>query len=953
MIKAKLSKLVQNQFPEFYKEDGQNFLAFIEAYYDYLEEQGKLTDAIQNIEDYRSIDTTLDEYIDYFQDTFLPSVPHDVLADKKILAKYVKFFNETRGTLSSYKLLFRSIYNEDVEVNYPADQMLKVSEGDWKLDRYLVTNYDPKNYTLIGRTVEGTESSAQALVEDVVGRVVRNRDIMQIIVSKVSGSFNHLEPIRILGDTSANAHTPIIEAGIESVEIINRGGEYKKGDLLEIISDDVGDFGKVVITDTIDLNGSITFRIDDGGSGYTSSIYGEDQGETQILITGGDGQSPASFTLQQQDIGDTFALAFNTNLISGNNIFGSSGPLVTYADTTTGIMDTFANTLLSSPSFGFPEQNEVLGNKDFRDNSNAVINIVTTGAGVLSVGDSIFGGTSGANGIVTEVVDGTAGDAWFRVDTYKRFTGTESVKKHFAGGGGTAIGTVSSFQSNTVGGHALTLGVYSNTHTISEGDELVSKSISPYSNDYVFGVVKKVINTIPNGYDGGGGDVRDLITFRVTANTTANVSSQFETGPMASFISGHDIRKQGSTTTVATVSDTSSNTVYENIYTKLEDSLLFKTATFGTIEELSNRVGGSGFTVAPKVQLIEPNISSLGIGEQYITIQSNDQNWLTGNSSVTGLDTNDRLFQANTGARGDIKAGGAPNQTPATTVLANGTFETTVRVWQDFLQRDPGNIIFKVGEPVRIDKYDGSYVPGGQDQRTLTGQGSAKVVSVVDKGVLGKNAVITPGVGANGTAVSFRIIDSGYSYSDGEVVRIQSSGRDNSTQAVVRLDMNGTANSQGYYSSSRSHISSKRGFIQDSKFYQEYSYQVISPLSLDRYKEVALKLVHPAGQTLFGKYQSHSNVSVNVSSSANNSTRTNANGTVALANNTLNLVGTGTEFTKHYANGDLIIIETSPNKYIKIPLNIVSSDTLATTKVQWSADGIAAANIFYTKGTIS
>ena len=117
MIKAKLSKLVQNQFPDFYKEDGKNFLAFVEAYYEYLEQNGKLTDSIQNLQDYRSIDTTLEEYIDYFQDTLLPSVPHDVLADKKIMAKYIKYFNEARGSLASYKLLFRTVFNEDAEVH--------------------------------------------------------------------------------------------------------------------------------------------------------------------------------------------------------------------------------------------------------------------------------------------------------------------------------------------------------------------------------------------------------------------------------------------------------------------------------------------------------------------------------------------------------------------------------------------------------------------------------------------------------------------------------------------------------------------------------------------------------------------------------------------------------------------------------------------------------------------
>lgn len=1031
MVKSKLSALVRNQFPAFYQEEGENFLAFIEAYYEYLEQNGKLTDAIQNLQSSRDINTTLDEYITYFQDTLLPSVPHSVVADKKLLAKYVKYYNVTRGSLSSYKLLFRTLYNESVEVYYPADQMLKVSDGDWNLDRYLVTSYDINNYKFIGRTIQGQESRAEALVEDVVGRVIRNRDVMQLIVSKVKGSFNHLEPVRILGEApNGTGHSPVVEAGIARLEIVSPGGEYNKGDVVELLSDDVGDFGKVVVTDTIDLGGSITFSITDGGSGYTSSIGGVDQGESLIFVEGGDGQSPASFTLEQTDIGDTFAISINTNLIGANNIYGSSGAFVTYDDSSVGIMNTFANTIIGASSFGFPEYDEVVGNKAYRDNTNAAIQIANSAQ--ISLGDSLYGATSFANAVVTELVDATAGNSWYRVDTYRNFLPTETIK--IGSPAGASVGSVTSFQSNTVGGHVLQLGRPTSV-VINEGDELVSISqFASFANTadvlktnevtHTFAVVKKIVADIPYGYEynptantilsgtvsssantvtgvgttfltdfvigdvikaggqssrrvvsvaddlnlvvsdsfnpalsseayGKGGEWRDLTTYRVTANNTANTSNQFDTGPMSQFIELDGVRRVGSSTVIANVASTSSNTVYENRHTLLSDSLLFKTATFGTIENLSNKVGGDGYSVAPTVRVIEPNIAQLGIGEQYITLESDDVNWGTANSQVSGLDTNDGLFQVSTGASGDIKAGAGPNLIPQSIVLANGTYQTTVRVWQPFLQRSPGNIFFANNTTVTIRKYETSVIPGETDARTTSSIGSAKIVKIVDEGIVGNNAKITPSVGANGTITALRVIDSGYSYSQNEIVRVQESEHPDATQAVVKLTLNNVANSEGYYSSSRSHVSSKRGYIQDSNFYQEFSYQVIAPLALNRYKEIALKLVHPAGQKLFGKYQSHSNVSVDVVSTANNSTRAAGSGTVSLSNTSFNIVGSGTTFLSNYANNGTIIIEVSPKQYYRIPLNIVSSDTLANTKIQWAATGIAAANVYYTTGSIS
>jgi len=1161
MLKNKLSSLVKNQFPDFYKEDGQNFLAFIEGYYEYLEQNGKLTDAIQSVQDYKNIDTTLDEYIDYFQNTLLPSVPHDVISDKRLLAKYVKYFNIARGTLASYKLLFRSIYNEDIEINYPSDQMLKISDGDWRLDQYLVTNYDKSAFGLIGKIIVGQNSTAEALVEDVVGRVVRNRDVLQIIVSKVRGEFQNLETVIANGDESGF----IIESGISNVELITQGGGYTPGDTVDIISDDSGIFGKVVISGTVDLLGSITFDLNDGGSGYTSDIYGEDQGETQIFIQGGDGEEKPSFRLKQPDISDTFAIAFNTNLIGANNIFGSHAPNVYEGDTVLK-MSSFANTIIGSPQFGFPEQNQVTTDGiPFLTSSNSLITVANSKN--ILVGDSITGSATGANGHVQQIVDGTAGATILRVDTYKNFTNsihnyfldsenindnqnwvspqigientnqvtapdglltaenliesdTETDQNHYLGvktsaishnttnawnfsvyakpisagskrwlsfrgmgvggnnlypvfdvadgvvadygnpltwdnvkiepagngwyrcsasttpansstgcrftlqnapnnvaasytyaGDGTSgmsiwgaqqtlgaklkpyhrttttetvgsgeyihigqnvqaanVGKVAAYSANNVGDHVLEVGILGSSN-ISVGDELVTVGNSTFSGKPSFAVVKQIFNTQSNGYNPApsGSDTRDLMKMKVGANNTSGVCQQFQTGGLSAFIQGQNVRKVGSSTVQGVVATTSSNTNCEHVYTKLEDSLVFKTATFGTITNLSDRVGGSGFTVAPTVRLVEPNISSLGIGEQYITIESDDANWNTGDSSVTGLDTNDRVVQVqgkNGTASGDVKGGARPAVAPVTIQLANGKYQTKIRVWQDFLQREPSNIEFQVGQSVVIEKYTGEYIPGELDTRNPDSTGSATITAIQDEGVLGRNAKINASVGANGTITGVKVIDSGFSYRDKEVVRIQDSGRSNSTQATARLKLSGTANSQGYYATTRSHVSSKRGYIQDSTFYQEYSYELIAPISLDRYKDVALKLVHPAGQTIFGRYQAHSNVAIGVTADNFNTKTLKGAGSVSLTPSTgmvsgtggglakSRLVGSGTQFT-NFNSGDEIIIKISSDEYAKVKLNIITSNTLANLHTHWESTAVSGVEYYYNNGTIT
>lgn len=947
-VTEKISKLIRNQFPDFYKEEGENFLLFMEAYYEYLEQTGKATDAIRNLESYQDIATTTDDFIEYFINTFLPSVPLDVAADKKIMVKYINEFNRSRGTLAAYRLLFRALYNEDIEVNYPADQILKVSDGDWRKERYLVSPYDPNTYLFIGKTIKGAESDAEALVEDVVRKNIRGRDIMQILLSNIRGSFNHLEPIRLLTDTAGSGHAPIVEAGIANNEIITPGGEYQVGDVLDLISSNKGLFGKVVVTSTQDLGGTLTFSLVDGGSGYTPSTT---QNGTTIEFIGGDGNDPASFIIGEGDVVDRFAISINTNFFTSNTVFGQLAPTITFADGADRQISSFANMIISCPDYGFPESAEqVTSGRDFRDHANAVLYIANTQD--IKVGDSLFGVTSGANATVLSIIDNTAANTVVRIDGYKNWStgsGGESIRSIYSNTSGNTVGTVIQFSGNTIGYHVLSLGYIGNTSisNIQEGDELVGRTSN------AFGVVKKVISTVANGYTRGvgGADDRDLVTVQVTANTTANLTSQFDTGPMRFFIENEGLRLVSSNTTVGNVVSSTSNAQIENVYSRISDALKFEASTFGTIASISLPIGGSGFSVAPTIRVRENDIAALGIGEQYLTLQSDDPNWNSGNSSFTSLDTNDRVVQTSTGASGDVK-GSLGTSTISRVTYANGTYEMVVRVWQDFNQRSPGNIQFANNETVILNIYDSSYVPGTTDNRTIADTATAKIVSIQDEGILGQNAVFTAGVGANGTVTGIRVLDSGFAYRDREVVIVEATNRPLATSAQLRLSLQGVANSEGYYATTRSHISSLRGYIQDSRFYQEFSYEIVSPISLDRYRDYALELVHPAGQALFGKFRTQSNVDIDIVMSANNTFRSQSNGSVAIDSGSFNVVGTGTSFTSEFANSGTIIIEYAHKQFYTIPINIVSSDTAANLTIAWSNTSISGANAFYTNGEI-
>jgi hypothetical protein len=950
------SSLVKNQFPDFYKEDSPGFLLFVKAYYEYMEQSGKSIHELNKLKSYKDIDDTLDEYIEYFRRTIIPSLPISVVSDKRLLAKTIRDFYQSKGTLDSYKFLFRILYDEDVEVSYPADQILKVSDGDWQIDRYIIIPSNESAYKFIGKTILGIESRAEAFVEDVVRRYLGGRDMMQITLSKLKGNFSDGEPIKIKSEASGVGFEPIIEAGINTITVEGQGSEYAPGDIVELISAKTGKEGKGVVTKVITQAGIINYTLVDGGSGYTATT-----GSPGTIITqaGGDGTANASFVIGTSDITDTFAISRNTNLFISNTVFGNTAAIISYSpisDPTaarpsdaTSKSSTFANTVISSPSYGFPELDEVVANKsDFRTNKDAVIKIANTRAFNCVVGIPLYGVTSGANATITSVQSNTAGALLLRVDTYKNFTGTESIK--VGKSTGNTIGTLVSgkFYANTIGYHILEVGNVA-SQTIVAGDELVG-AVSG-----AFGIVKKVIATVANGYSQavGGADDRHLVKLQVTANTSANLTSQWDAGPMRSFLELEAVRKVGSATVVGNVAYTTSNTQIENIYTRLDHSLIFKTAAFGTIDDLSLRIGGSGYSVAPTVLVNDSQIASLGIRDVFLYLQNTASNWTTANTQITAFDTNDRLEQSSSGAKGDIKqiSPAIPKQflpygTGLTTIThANTTVETIVRVFQDETQAT-SNINYKLGT-VATKHYSSA------DQSTLSATGSAKIVKIIDNGILGQNAIITAKVGANGAISGIRSLDSGYAYGDKELVTFSTSARTNATSGTGLLTLKNAANAEGYYASNRSQVSTKRGFIQDGYKYQEFSYELSSGIAFDRYKDLVDNLVHPAGQKLFGQFVSRTPLNLNVSSISHNRIRKKTAGTVAISNNSLTITGTSTSLTTNFSNNDIIVIQTAPGTFYQTTLNKVNSNTSANLINSWTNGAVSGANAHYYTGTVS
>ena len=336
----KTSVLVRSSLPEFLDTEGPKFQAFIRAYYEWLETNNQVTDRSKNLLEYADIDRTQNEFIDWFRREILADFPKSVLADKKLLYQRIHEFYKSKGSENAYKLLFRVLYDEEIEFYYPGQDILKVSDGRWVKETSirLAAPFDGNLEDMGGENITGTVSGATAKVLRVTSTLETGINVFELFLSGIAGTFNDNERVKNAANTLSGV--VISSTGpLQGVVIQFGGAKHTNGDRVSFTSAS-GTGASGVVTGT--SGKSISPTITDGGSGYRVN-------ETVVSITGGDG-SGASFevsAISNPEILKTFDdtisdlsgtqidantyITSNTGTISANLSIANSGTVLSAA----------------------------------------------------------------------------------------------------------------------------------------------------------------------------------------------------------------------------------------------------------------------------------------------------------------------------------------------------------------------------------------------------------------------------------------------------------------------------------------------------------------------------------------------------------------------------------------------------------------------------------------------
>lgn len=233
-IKEKLSSLISTQLPEHITSEYPTFKTFLEKYYEFLEQDQGAQEVLQNARSYADIDKTIDSFIDNFLEQYTKGLPKSVIADKTLLVKYAKELHSKKGTEDAFRILFRLLFNEEIDFVYPNETIFKPSDGKWEKPYVIrASSYIGSPFDFSGTKITGANSGATAIVESVLSFASGTDTIYEIYLNpgSITGDFIAKENItgKKLNNVITGSNT-ITVANIypivTKIDIIDKGAGY-------------------------------------------------------------------------------------------------------------------------------------------------------------------------------------------------------------------------------------------------------------------------------------------------------------------------------------------------------------------------------------------------------------------------------------------------------------------------------------------------------------------------------------------------------------------------------------------------------------------------------------------------------------------------------------------------------------------------------------------------------
>lgn len=803
-IEHSIVPLVESQFPKFYQESGPDFIEFVKYYYKWMEEPGNTLYHTRRFLEYKDIDDTVDSFLIHYKEKYLKNIKINSFNSTRNLTKHSLDLYRSKGTERGIDLLFRAEFGSGADVYYPSTDLFRLSDGDYKSTYYLEVSLNDNLNVFLNREIIGNTSGARAYCERIIRRTVKNRLIDVLFISSITGDFQTSEFINLADNSIQLSQCPTVIGSLNSIQIDQNGTGtgYKVGDEVDLTSQ-YGSEGKGLVTKTADFTGLVDFKLKDGGYGYTANatviVSDHVLRITNTHFTGSD-----YYTLF-----DDITQSYGTlNYLNSNGTFSAGDNVYSY----------YANSTISS-------QGTVLRNDSTNSSSGQLLINLTTGnfsnLAIYKTGNTVSANLSVSNGFFNSTATGkiVAIDdnmKYLVSNTNGSFNSGDIIYQIDSNGRRVTYGICNTLNT-TVGSNAdlyltRTTGFFDPTKTIYNESGSNTQALSA---------------TITIGVSNTNNTFITILNNKVSTNNFNGMIDFVSDGQGATFGIANNLLYteviQLNTDIIGTYANVALSNTYgftalptANLSTIIDSALTYANTTIGKISSIKSINPGQFYSYKPFQKVYEQKIAQYQIPDFILKC-----------NNITGLfQSGELLVQANTNARGLIKS-----------------------IDNDVLYVQ--NLRF----------YSNNFF---QPNMTISGDSSGVTanpisVSLDYSEIEGQNAEITSStITGNGSITAMDVIDSGFGFTENDVLSFNKDGIDGVGIAVISRQ----GKSKGYYRSRDSWASDTKKLF-DGEYYQEYSYDIKSEVSMNKYSDILKQIMHLAGTKFFGTYVKKSVINTN------------------------------------------------------------------------------------------
>ncbi len=878
-VQDKISPLIQEQFPDVYKEDGNLMTLFVKAYYEFLEQSDKPLGQSRDLASQLDVDQTTTAFLEHFRKTYLFSIPMTMTVDAPYVIKHILDLYRSKGSRRALELFFKLIYGKSADLYIPNEHLAKASDATFVTPRYIEIFADSTVIqAFLGNKIEGQLSGATAFVTSIVDTSVQGKALQIVYLESLVGEFIRNE----LVFDPTGIHFARTNGSLSAVTITDGGNSYSVGQELIVKSQsNTSTVGKIRVTETADGTGVPALVLQVGGSGYSSN-----NALSNVIVS--------NTILQVNNISNTDVSAYaGANTIPANtfqifeNVFAPRVE-VTYTSTD----NIFASTANTS---------------SFVQGINSTAGVIANGH--IAINDAVDGATNG-----TLLIYETSGS--FAADNgvvKLKFGGDADVNSDF----GTFTNVYST--GRFIGKRANNIGITDNNMVF---------PVEPQ------GFIKgEVTNTYADIVANRSGLNANVLINAVGNAVATNVYTDFISFQNSGNVLSIDLIINGSNSNVAAAGYGFSKDTSAGIDNVIDKALKFETSELlGEVTSLTVVSSGNSFTADPIVMTQNRFVDSFfpkdveitylnragdtpAVGDMYrqyfahdtrtLTFSTNTANQFSVgeglkqviNSStntfmqirsitntthmvVGGLYTSnttagaERLIGDNATINTSINITGLLSGATINTVTASSnTSENTVAVGKVLVSNTSNNYL-----KIRMHSIEHDFKVSTTTSERLQSNNNNKSfqINTLDEDTNNYNRFVKAGVNANtfanvtigtGLIQSAEVVTSGLGFKDGEILDFTLGSN---AQAVVGTAVaNGTGIGVGYVKLD-SGVLGEEFFVHDNHFFQQFSYEVLSEFELNKYERILKEVIHTAGYKLFGRpvVESFNNTAISVANSA-------------------------------------------------------------------------------------